>query len=143
LPAPAADRRAGPPRRLLSPGARVGSCGRADEPVPAARQRLDELRVVRGVTKGSTQSFDRGVQAVLEVDERPIGPEPLPQFIAGDDIARAFEHQAEDLERLFLQADRTAALVQLTRPEVQLERSEPQPPIRSRRDAHEYQCSRQ
>ncbi len=99
-----------------------------DEPVSTPRQRLHETRVIRVVAEGGPQPFDRGVEAVLEVDERAVGPEPALQLVAGDHVTRALEHQPQDLERLLLQADGGAVLVQLTRPDVELERSEAQQP---------------
>jgi hypothetical protein len=61
---------------------------------------------------------------VLEIDERALGPQALSQLVARDDVAGTLEHQAQDLERLFLQPDASRALTQLTRAAIQLERRE-------------------
>src|SRR6185503_17082517 len=106
-----------------------------DEPIPTPRDRLDERRLVRIVAKRGAQALDRGVQAVLEVDERALGPETLTQLVTGDDLAGPLEHEPEDLERLLLQAHPRAAVsrnavaafleaAQFTRPHVELEVSE-------------------
>ena len=97
---------------------------RRDEPIAAARQRLDEPRVVRIVAERGAQALHRRVQAVLEVDEGAVRPQPLAQLLARDDVAGALEHQPEDLERLLLQADAGRARPQLAQPHVELERAE-------------------
>jgi hypothetical protein len=61
---------------------------------------------------------------VLEVHERAVGPQPLPQLVAGHDMPGALEHQAEDFERLFLQAHAAGTAAELARTHVELERSE-------------------
>ena len=81
-----------------------------DEPIATPRDGLDERRVVRIVAERSAQAFDGGVQAVLEVDERAVGPETLPQLVARDDVAGPLEHQPENLERLLLQTHARAPL---------------------------------
>jgi len=73
------------------------------------------------VSELRTQPFDGGIQAVLEVHERAIRPEAMPQFVAGDDFARMFEHESKNLERLILQTHTSRPLTQLTRSTVQLE----------------------
>jgi hypothetical protein len=45
----------------------------------------------------------------------------MPQFVAGDDFARMFEHESKNLERLILQTHTSRPLTQLTRSTVQLE----------------------
>jgi hypothetical protein len=73
------------------------------------------------VSERRTQPFDGGIQAVLEVHERAIRPEAMPQFVARDDFARMFEHESKNLERLILQTHTSRPLTQLTRSTVQLE----------------------
>lgn len=45
---------------------------RTNEAIATARQRLHELRIVGLVFKRGAQPFDGGIEAVLEVDERPF-----------------------------------------------------------------------
>ena len=97
---------------------------RRDEPVAASRKGFHIPRVVGGVTEGGPQPFDRRVEAVLEVHERPFGPQPLRQLLAGHDIAGAFEHHAQDFEWLLLQAYPFGSVAQLARANVELERVE-------------------
>jgi hypothetical protein len=61
---------------------------------------------------------------VLEVDERARGPEPLPQFLARDEITRSLQQQGEDVEGLSRQAEAHAGLAELTGVEIQLEHAE-------------------
>jgi hypothetical protein len=82
--------------------------------------------VLRIVAERRPQTFHRGVQAVLEVHERAVGPEPPPQFLAGDDPTRTLEHHAKDFEGLFLQANGSGAAPQLPRAHVELKRAEAQ-----------------
>jgi hypothetical protein len=108
-------RRAGRGLPPLEPG---------DEAIPPARHGLDEPRLIGFIAEGGAQPLDRRVEAVLEVDERSVGPETLPQFVARDDVAGALEHQAEDFVRLILQADAPRPVAQLAGMAVELERRE-------------------
>jgi hypothetical protein len=56
---------------------------------------------------------------VLEIDERPVGPQPIAQFVARDDRAGTVEQQLQDLERLLLQPDARISFPQLARRLVQ------------------------
>ena len=78
---------------------------RGDEAVAAPMQRLDEPRVVGIVAERRAQPFDRGVQAVLEVDERSRRPQALAQLFARHDFARPLEHHHENFKRLILKPD--------------------------------------
>ncbi len=96
----------------------------ADEPVAAPVQRLDEPRTIGVVAERRPQTFDRGVQPVLEVDERAFRPQALPQLVARQDLARLLEQHDQHLERLILQPQADAVLAQLARAHVELESSE-------------------
>jgi hypothetical protein len=63
---------------------------------------------------------------VFEVDERAVGPQPLPQLLPGDDVTRPLEHQPQNLEWLFLQPRASGTLAQLARPDIELEWVKPQ-----------------
>ena len=71
------------------------------------------------------QAVDDGVQAVLEVDERAVWPEPLTQLLARDEIAGSLQQQREDVEGLSGKAEAHACLAQLTCVKIQLEHAEP------------------
>jgi hypothetical protein len=62
---------------------------------------------------------------VLEVDIGAVRPQPLSQLLARDHVSGTLEHQAQDLERLVLQADAGLAVAQLAQADVELEHAEP------------------
>src|SRR5262245_48101306 len=74
--------------------------GRVDPPVSAPWNRLEEPRVLRVVPECPTQALDRGIQAVLEIDEGPVGPQLAHEFFAPHDFAGTFEQHSENLQRL-------------------------------------------
>ena len=92
-----------------------------NEPVPAPVQRLDKSRIVRVVAERGAQALDRRIQAVLEIDEGPGGPQTLAQLFARHHLARPFEHHREYLKRLILKPDADAALPQLARAQIDFE----------------------
>ena len=61
---------------------------------------------------------------MLEVDRGAVGPQPLPDVLAGDDVAGAIEHQREELERLLLQADGVGAAPHFAQAHVDLDAAE-------------------
>ena len=67
---------------------------------------------------------------MFEVDERVAGPQPLPELVAGDDLAGPFEQRDQETEGLVGQVQPAAGLAQLTRADVQLEDAEPDNPAR-------------
>jgi hypothetical protein len=67
----------------------------------------------------------RRVYSVLEVDERIALPEPLTQFLAGNQLAGALHQALEHLEGLLLEVHAQAGLSQLAHAKVQLERAKP------------------
>ena len=77
--------------------------------------------MIRIVAQRRTQAFDGGVQAVLEIDEGALWPETMAELVAGDDVARALEHETKNLERLILKAHSSRTLAQLTRTAIELE----------------------
>jgi hypothetical protein len=99
---------------------------RRDEPIPAARQCLDEARIRRRVVQRVSQAADRVVQAVIEFDERIRRPQRPLQLLAGDDAHRVFDEQLQHPKRLVRHPNPQAALTQLTSVEVSLERAETQ-----------------
>src|SRR5208283_1003596 len=77
--------------------ARYGECkwfctallaDRIDKAVTPARQGLDVPRVLGGITQCPPEPVHCHVEAVLEVNECPIGPYPLAQLLASNQIAR-------------------------------------------------------
>ena len=95
----------------------------SDESVAAAGQRLDEPRHIGRVPERISQPANRGIQAVLEVDECLGRPQSLPQLLAGNELAGTIQQRLEHLKRLFGKTDPDAALPQLAGPQIQLERA--------------------
>ena len=119
------ERQHGQPHLAAGAGTfRLDAIDGADEPVSAPVERLDEPRTIGVVAERRPQTFDRGVQPVLEVDERTVRPEAAPQLVARQHLARLLQQHDEHLERLILQPQADAVLAQLARPHVELESSE-------------------
>ena len=106
----------GPP--LVDPARRIEA---SDEAVAAARHRLDEARLERVVAERHAQPPDGGVDAVLEVDGRAVGPQPALDVLPCDHAAGVLHEQGQDLERLLLQADRLAVATDLVPAHVDLD----------------------
>jgi hypothetical protein len=96
----------------------------ADEPVAAARHRLDELRLVGVVAERRAQPLHGGIQAVLEIHEGAGRPQPLANAVAGDHVSGLLEQQLQDLEGLVLQARAPVRRAQLAGVDVEFERAE-------------------
>ena len=84
-------------------------------------QRLHEPRIIRVVAERGTQPFDGGVQAVLEIDERPCRPQTLAKLFTRHDFARMLQHQRENFERLILQPYPDPTLTEFARAQIDLE----------------------
>src|SRR5258705_5601927 len=100
-------------------------CDRRDEPVAAPMQRFHKSRIVRIVSERRTKPLQGSVEAVLEIDERAGGPEPLAQLFARDQLTGPLEHHRQNFERLFLKSDADSTFAQLAGAQVHIERSEP------------------
>jgi hypothetical protein len=96
-----------------------------DESIPATRDRLHKRRSLGIVAEGGAQPLDCRVEAVLEVDEDALRPEPALQFVPCHDMSRPFEEHAENLERLRLQADAGRTVSQFSGLQIELERPNP------------------
>src|SRR5262245_20869902 len=86
---------------------------RRNEAVTAAMKRLHVPGTFGGISKRRPQALDRGVDAVLEVDDCAIRPQPGPELVTGHDVAGALQEQAKNLERLLLEAHAHLALPEL------------------------------
>jgi hypothetical protein len=67
------------------------------------------------------QLLDRGVDAVLEIDDSVVGPQFLLEFVAAYHLAGVLQQELEHKQGLSLQANGLLAVAQLTRPQVQFE----------------------
>src|SRR6266540_1161180 len=86
---------------------------RRDQPVPAARNRFDEPRVLARILERIAKLLDRVVQTGVEVDERIRSPEPLAQLVTRDDFAGALQQDLQDPEGLFRQTNLAAGPAEL------------------------------
>jgi hypothetical protein len=66
---------------------------------------LDIARLVGRVPQSVPQSPYRDANAVIELDNRIVRPEALPNLFARDHFARGFEQHSEYLERLRLKSN--------------------------------------
>ena len=87
---------------------------RHEQSIAATWNGLDESRRGRRIVQRLTQSADRRVQPVVEVDERPVGPEPAPEVFATDHLAGPFEQSVQEGQRLVRQAERAAFAPQVS-----------------------------
>jgi len=94
---------------------------RNHQPVAPAGYGLDIFRVLRRVPKGVPQSLDGGVDAVVELYDGVVRPEPLLQLFARYHVAWTLYQHLKNAKRLFLKADSAPVPVQFTRLEIQFE----------------------
>src|ERR1700678_3821269 len=92
---------------------------RTDKSVAASRKGFDEPRLVGFVTKCPPQLLDCGIQTMLKIHKRILGPQPLAKRVTGHQLARMLEQNRENPKGLFLQFDFTATLEKLARAQVQ------------------------
>lgn len=89
-----------------------------DKAVAMARKGFNEERIIRRVAQHFAQPHDRGVQAVVKIDEGIIGPKPLPELFPGDHFAVPFQQNCENPARLLLKLDLSALFPKLTRAQI-------------------------
>jgi hypothetical protein len=94
------------------------------EAIAAAGEGFDEAGAGGGVVEGFADAVDGGVDAVFGVDPGAVGPEVVGDLVAGEELARTFEEQAEDLEGLGVEAQADALAAELAGGDVGLEGSE-------------------
>src|SRR5439155_26237806 len=68
--------------------------------VAPARKCLHESRTLGRISENFAQPHYRIVQSMIKINKRIARPEPVPQFLARNHIARLFEENGENLERL-------------------------------------------
>jgi hypothetical protein len=100
-----------PTGRGLS-GGNVQSCDRRDEPVSPTRNGFDERGSIGGIAEGEAEFLDRSVEALVEVDASSVRPQAGAQFFAADRLTWPLEQYGQDLERLILQMENGAAVVE-------------------------------
>jgi hypothetical protein len=99
-------------RELARPDRRHAGHGH-QEPVAAARQRLDESRCIGGVAQRLAELANTEVESLLEVDQRAVGPHVVPDLAAGEHLPAATDEELEHLERLGGEPDEVPVAPQL------------------------------
>jgi hypothetical protein len=66
---------------------------RRNEPVSLPRHSFDKPRVSRFVSKHLPDLLDRGIQAVIELDEGVVRPEALLQLLPRPELRGPFQQQ--------------------------------------------------
>ena len=85
-----------------------------DEPVPTARQRLDEARAGRRVSQSFADLIKRRPQASFEIHDRASRPKLGLELLPGDDFTRALQQGHQQPEWQFLKLEFEAAPAQLS-----------------------------
>ena len=92
-------------------------------------ERLDEPGRVRGIAERRADLGDTEVESPLEIDERAVVPDLLPQRLSGDDLARVGHEDGEDAGRLRLETDWHAFAGELARGGIEFEETETRPSV--------------
>lgn len=74
-----------------------------DEAIATLGQSLDETRTVSRVAEGFAQPVDRGVQAIIEIDEGVGVPDSRAQLVPAHNLAGSRQQQGKHAEGLILQ----------------------------------------
>jgi hypothetical protein len=98
---------------------------RCQKSIAAPGHSFDKRWILCRVAQSIAQPADRGVQAVIKIDERIGGPQAVPYFFARDNLTLPLQKQSENLERLLLQFDPHAIAAQLSGAEIDLEDAKP------------------
>jgi hypothetical protein len=74
--------------------------------------------MLRRVTQDLPKLANRGVQAIVKVDERVARPQLVTQFVTADHFSGTLQEQGKDLKRLDLKSDLLPVLEELTGPQI-------------------------
>ena len=113
--------------KIAGHGLRLPVADRRDigkKPVATAGNGFDETGILGGVAEGDAEAIGRRVQPPLKIHENIRGPQTLPQFFAGHELARPFQQGLEHLKRFVLEPQLNAVLAQLARVRIELEYTE-------------------
>ena len=87
-------------------------------------QRTDWARANQATEKRVPQSIHRGIDTMIELDNRIVRPEAFPNLLARNHFPGRFEQHPEYLKGLILKPDPEAVFEQLGRPHIELKRAE-------------------
>ena len=110
-------------RRLFGRGPRVDALHRHQKPVPAPRQRFNITRGLPGIVQRLSQPLDGRIDTVLELDDGPVGPESVMQFLPRNHFAGVLQQHRQDLDGLIGKPDLDSVSTKLSRSQIQLERA--------------------
>jgi hypothetical protein len=92
--------------------------------------------MLRRVSQYLPKLANRGVQAIVKVDERVARPQLVTQFVTADHFSGTLQEQGKDLKGLRLKSDLLSVLEELTSPQIDDEVLEARR-IRGGRGGHE------
>jgi hypothetical protein len=95
----------------------------SQKPVAAARHRFDVASLFSRFPQRISQSLDGGIDAMVELDHRFVGPKPKPNVLPRHDFAGIFQQQEQELQRLFAEAKAGSVFTQLSGANIQFEGS--------------------
>ena len=96
----------------------------SNEAIPSPSECLDEDGCFRRFAQRIAQPLDRGIQAMVEVDEGVRRPKLAAQFLSGNQFSRSFQQRRQYLQRLILELYLLSPLAQFPGVEIDLERAE-------------------
>ena len=96
---------------------------RRKKTIPAAGNRLNENRSIRGVPKYFTQTLDGRVQARVEIDKGVRRPKRRMKIFARDHSTCALQQLSQNKEGLILKPQLRAVSPELARTSIQLKRA--------------------
>ena len=91
--------------RILNIVAAGRSHYRSDEPVTAARHRLNKSWIVGVVIERGPQLLQDHIETAVEIDVCAVGPKVLPKHLAADKISPCLQQKDQDPKRLLLDFD--------------------------------------
>ena len=95
-----------------------------DETVAAAGYGFDESWIIRFIAQCRANLVDGEVDAAFKIDKGVVAPDALVNFLAGDDLSVAFDHQKKDSNLLRPEFDHVATLAQLAIGRIELKWAE-------------------
>jgi hypothetical protein len=109
-----------------------------DEAVAATGKGLDESRVIGRIAERVAECLDGGIQALIEVDVRSVGPQAGAQVFTTDYFAGMFQQGGENLQRLVAETNREASTEKFSLGKIQLKLTEAQAGSAIRRGFHGF-----
>lgn len=127
---------------------RIGTAThRRNKAIPNPRNRLDIARRIRQIAQRVAKFLHRFIQAMIEINEHILRPQPLAKLLARNYFSRALQQHRQQLNRLLRQPDSCPALAKLTRSHIEFKKTEAED-VFSREHSHlaprlerQHECS--